>query len=153
MKKYFSFILTLVCILSFFGCSSGRPEFKDFAAYEDDFSQVRAFLTDYNRNHGETLHIVDINSEFLSVDGNKISDSSLSAAVRRLYAKDFSYIEINSDCIIFWDDETGYYGVLWSENPKKAIIRYQICSKKAKAEALNQTYRFLIFPVLCCGWT
>ena len=42
-------------------------------------------------------------------------------SVKAIYDKGFTYIEINDDCIIFWEDETGYYGVLWSANPQNAI--------------------------------
>ncbi len=122
MKKHILFVLALLCILNLGGCNN-KPEFKDFAAYEEDFSQVRDFIATYNLQNGESPHIVDINGEFLTVDGNEISDSSLSTAVNRLHKKGFAYIEVNSDCLIFWDDETGYYGILWSENPREAIRR------------------------------
>lgn len=122
MRKLVAFILVLVCMLGLVGCQLNQPDFDDFQEYEDDFDIVKNFLVDFNftRNDAAPL-IVDINSQFLTVAGEEISDSTVEYSVKAIYDKGFTYIEINEDCIIFWEDETGYYGVLWSENPKDAI--------------------------------
>lgn len=59
----------------------------------------------------------------MTINGDEISDNSISDAVNALHAKGFIYAEINDDCIIFWKDYTGYYGVLYSNDPEEAIER------------------------------
>lgn len=122
MKKLIALVLTLVCALGITGCQLNKPDFEDFQEYEDDFVLVKNFLVDYNiaRDDASRL-IVDIGSQFLSINGTDISDSSIEDSVKAIYDKGFTYIEMDNDYIIFWEDETGYYGVLWSSNPKKAI--------------------------------
>ena len=99
-----------------------QPTFENFQKYEYDFVLIKNFLIDYSlaRNDASRL-IVDMSNQFLTVSGEKISDSTIEDSVKTIYEKGFTYIEINHDSIIFWKDETGYYGVLWSSNPQKAI--------------------------------
>ena len=122
VKKLIALVLLLVCVLGLVGCRLIQPDFEDFQEYKDDFVAVKNFLVDYNisRNDASRL-IISIGSQFLSINGTDISDSSIEDSVKSIYDKGFTYIEIDDDYIIFWEDETGYYGVLWSANPQKAI--------------------------------
>ena len=122
MKKIVALVLAIICALGIAGCQLNKPDFEDFQEYEDDFVMVKNFLVDYNIAHNEGSQlIVDIGSQFLSINGTDISDSSIEDAVKAIHDKGFTYIEVDIDYIIFWEDETGYYGVLWSSNPTKAI--------------------------------
>lgn len=122
MKKLIAFILALVYVFVLAGCGLNQPDFEDFQEYEDDFVAVKNFLVDYNISRNDTSRLlVDIGSQFLSINGTDISDSSIEDSVKTIYDKGFTYIEIENDHITFWEDETGYYGVLWSATPQKAI--------------------------------
>lgn len=122
MKKLIAFILALVYVFVLAGCGFNQPDFEDFQEYEDDFVAVKNFLVDYNISRNDTSRLlVDIGSQFLSINGTDISDSSIEDSVKTIYDKGFTYIEIENDHITFWEDETGYYGVLWSATPQKAI--------------------------------
>ena len=122
MKKLIALVLAIGCALGMAGCQLNKPDFEDFQEYEDDFVAVKNFLVDFNTTHNDAVPlIVDIGSQFLSIKGTDISDPSIEDSVKAIYDKGFSYIEMHDDYIIFWEDETGYYGVLWSLNPKKSI--------------------------------
>ena len=122
MKKLIALILMLTCFLSMIGCQLNQPDFENFQEFEADFNIINNFLVDFNLNRNDaTPLIVDLNSQFLTIAGDEISDSTIEDSVKAIYDKGFTYIEINEDCIIFWEDETGYYGVLWSANPKDTI--------------------------------
>lgn len=117
-----AFLLVIVFTMGLVGYRLNQPDFENFQEYEDDFILIKNFLVDYNiaRNDASRL-IVDIGSQFLSINGTDISDNSIEDSVKAIYDKGFTYIEMDNGYIIFWEDETGYYGVLWSSNPKKAI--------------------------------
>ena len=122
MKRIIVALLVVVFMVGLAGCQLLRPDFEDFQEYEDDFVIVKNFLVDYNIAHNDVSRlIVDIGSQFLSINGTDISDSSIEDSVKAIHDKGFTYIEMDNDYIIFWEDETGYYGVLWSSTPKKAI--------------------------------
>ncbi len=122
IKKLIALVLALVCVLGLAGCRLNQPDFENFQEYEDDFVAVKNFLVDFNVSRNDTSRLlIDIGSQLLSIKGTDISDSTIEDSVKSIYDKGFTYIEIDDDYIIFWEDETGYYGVLWSANPQKAI--------------------------------
>ena len=41
-------------------------------------------------------------------------------SIEKILEKGFTYIEVNKDCIIFWEDN-GFYGWLWSDDPIEAL--------------------------------
>lgn len=142
MKKLIAFVLALVCVSGLAGCRLNHPDFDDFEEYKDDFVLIKDFIIDFkSTDNDDSLHIVDINSQFLSINGSEISDNSMEAAVKSVYDKGFTYIEINKDYIIFWEDETGYYGVLWSKSPRKAINNFKDTRPYSKSRKLaNEWY-------------
>lgn len=122
MKKAVAFVLALICAVGMTGCQRNQPDFEDFQEYEGYFTEVKDFLIDFHDTHNNAAPlIVHLNSQFLTINGDEISDSSIKEAVKAIYDKGFTYIEVNDDCFIFWEDETGYYGVIWSLNPKESI--------------------------------
>lgn len=121
MKKLISFVLALFCVIGLFGCNS-KADFDDFSDYEADFVAIKNFLVDFNFSRNDTSRLlVDIGSQFLSIEGTDISVRTIEDSVKSIYDKGFTYIEVAQDYMIFWEDETGYYGVLWSDSPTKAI--------------------------------
>ena len=122
MKRIMVFLLAIIFMIGITGCRLLQPDFEDFQEYENDFVTVKNFLVDYNFARNDTSRLfVDIGSQFLSINGTDISDSSIEDSVKAIHDKGFTYIEMDNDYIVFWEDETGYYGVLWSATPKKAI--------------------------------
>lgn len=124
LKKAISLFWIVLCLSGLVGCRLSKPYFENFKEYEEDFVSVKNFIIDYSTSlNNPTQLIIDISDCYLTVDGHIISDKNLEKSIKRLSENDFSYIEKCSDYIIFWDDETGYYGVMWSENPKQSINR------------------------------
>ena len=121
MKKLISFVLALFCISGLSGCNT-KADFDNFSDYEDDFDAVVQFVLEYahQRNDVDTF-TVDIGDDYIKIDDAFQSDESLSPSIKRIREKGFTYIEVAQDYMIFWEDETGYYGVLWSDSPTKAI--------------------------------
>ena len=120
MRKIVTMILAVTCALGMVGCRFNKPTFGDFAGYRDTFVVLRDFILDCE----DKPSVVNLNEEILAISGNEVQDeAALLEAVARLKDKGFSYVYVAEDYMIFWEDETGYYGVLWSENPKAAISR------------------------------
>lgn len=121
MKKILSYILVIVCILGLSGCT-GKVDFSDFSEYEKDFHAVVDFVLEYtNQRNADFTFTVDMKDGRIKVDDSFQSPDSLSESIKKISEKGFSYIEVGEDYMIFWKDETGYYGVLWSNNPRNAI--------------------------------
>lgn len=124
MKKFVAFVLMFVCIFGMAGCQLNQPDFENFQEYENDFVLIKNFLVDFDFDRTDASpSIVDLSSQYLTIAGDEISDRTIVASVKTIYDKGFAYIEVTQDYMIFWEDETGYYGVLWSDNPTEAIGR------------------------------
>lgn len=121
MKKLISFVLALFCILGLSGCNT-KADFEDFPDYKDDFEAVVQFILEYvqQRNSVDTF-TVNIGDGYIKIDDAFQSDEALSPSIKKIREKGFTYIEVAQDYMIFWEDETGYYGVLWSNKPTGAI--------------------------------
>lgn len=124
MKKFVAFVLMFVCIFGMAGCQLNQPDFENFQEYENDFVLIKNFLVDFDFDRTDASpSIVDLSSQYLTIAGDEISDRTIVASVKTIYDKGFAYIEVTQDYMIFWEDETGYYGVLWSDNPTEEIGR------------------------------
>ena len=121
MKKLISFVLALFCISGLSGCNT-KADFDNFSDYEDDFDAVVQFVLEYahQRNAVDTF-TVNIGDDHIKIDDAFQSDEALSPSIKKIREKGFTYIEVAQDYMIFWEDETGYYGVLWSDKPTEAI--------------------------------
>ena len=133
MKKKTTWILPVAClavvlvaVLSYVGLAVYRfyqPAFEDFAEYEESFRIVRDYLLDADtaRNDVAPYRIL-LNEDILAASDVQPDDPvALLKAVRILSEKGFDYVRIEENYMIFWEDETGYYGVLCSHDPMAAI--------------------------------
>lgn len=121
MKKAISFVLALFCIFGLSGCNT-KADFDDFSDYEDDFEAVVQFvLASVRQRNSVDTFTVDIGDGSIKIDEVFQSDETLSPSIKKIREKGFTYMEVAQDYIIFWENETGYYGVLWSDNPTEAI--------------------------------
>lgn len=123
MKKLIVLVLAVLCVVSVVVFKTSKPIFKDFDEYSNAFVAVRNFILENNSVESDVQQlIVDLDESILYLSQDKVeNEETLLSAVKKLSDKDFSYVEVKKDYMIFWDDETGYYGVLWSSNPKPAI--------------------------------
>ena len=124
MGKYVAFFLLLAFICGFAGCAFPTgPDFKDFSAYKDDFSLVRDCLLAQDFFQNSTDHIfVNLNSDIAEViDVEDETKDALLASVARLRTRGFNYVWAYADHMIFWEDETKKYGVLWAQKPIRVL--------------------------------
>ena len=121
MKKIIVLLLisTFVCVLA--GCNM-KADFDNFSDYVDDFDAVVQFVLEYvHQRNAVATFTVDIGDDYIKIDDTFQSDEALSPTIKKIREKGFTYIEVAQDYMIFWEDETGYYGVLWSDKPTEAI--------------------------------
>ena len=121
MKKLISFVLALFCISGLSGCNT-KADFDNFFDSEDDFDAVVQFVLEYvHQRNSVDAFTVDIGDDNIKIDDTFQSDEALTSSIKKIREKGFTYIEVAQDYMIFWEDETGYYGVLWAEKPTEEI--------------------------------
>lgn len=79
------------------------------------------FLNVHQRNDVD-IFTVNIEDDYIKINDTFQSDEELISSIKIIREKGFTYIiEFAQDYMIFWEDETGYYGVLWSDKPTEIV--------------------------------
>lgn len=122
MKKVVIFILAVSILLSMNGCI--KNEVEVFEENKTHFSLVADFATTYyERNHSDKEHLTLAFSNGNIIDTETVLNISdkISEATEKIEDAQFEFLWVTSDYVIFWQDETKYYGLLWAEYPKTII--------------------------------
>ena len=125
MKKLIALGLALVCVLGLASCEK-KVEHDVFSDYKEDFMAVVQFVLGYDYNNIISDQIssftIDIDEKYIKIDDSYQSTDVLMHSIEKIREKGFTYIEVNEDCMIFWEDN-GFYGWLWSYEPVEALKR------------------------------
>ena len=136
MKK--GIIITIAILLAFsvgvasyFFVCGGEPEIENFDAISDDYEIIaKASIKYYNEvsvkderitfltydDHMEVLDLKNPSNDGVVINLNEEEKS----AIKTIY-KEFDYMWVTKDYVIFWQDETKYYGLVYSKNPLSTI--------------------------------
>ncbi len=136
MTRYAKIITALIAALTvtlcFFGCQAKEaPDY--FSQNSDAYAKLKDFALEYFKDNADAL-----DSEYLTLSFSREgavtcdqSDTVLSdvseeiTQAASLVRQKFEYLHVYSDYVVFWEDETKYYGLLWSETPRRAAIRME----------------------------
>lgn len=120
----------LLFLMCFSGCSS--PKIENFENKQALLTEIKDFAIAYaeanpdrvDANGRLTLNFIADQGitywdgkQHLTVDA---SETAI-AQVTELRDMGFTYLWVDGDAVIFWDDELHGYGILWSETPRRTI--------------------------------
>jgi hypothetical protein len=127
MKRLFAIVIATLFSLT--RCTA-EAQFTDFDHYETDFTAVAGFLNDYYASQRFNDRITvgfKAGAMCLYIDPTggmaqtALPADNLFNAVTTVEEQGFTYAWVTADYIIFWEDETHYYGILHSQTPQNAI--------------------------------
>ncbi len=135
MKKVILIIVSVILLLvlsvvAYFYIWGGKPYIENFeqvsADYEivaqitlDSYNELRSFDS-YPENE---LIIVDINEDNLECDNYCLSLTDEQKKAVITVGKKFNYLAVYEDAAFFREDETGYYGLVYSKHPLAALYK------------------------------
>lgn len=140
MKRLLCVFMIAVLLLSFSACSGTKAKFENFADCKADFETVSNFLHScYVDNHYSG------SATFEFIDGDIWKDSLVvseeyAEELKTLQQNGFTYAWVEEDNIIFWQDETKAYGVLFSENSKAALETVKEWYDGLKSKKLDENW-------------
>ena len=119
-------ILSGIAYLKIWG---GKPEIENFDELKSNYAILAEFALDtYNEISPEKEYVIfDVRS-----DGTlKYEDASLPLSDEELKAvklvgEEFDYLRVGEDAVFFHEDETGYYGLVYSGRPIIALYKEEI---------------------------
>ena len=132
MKKYILasivlLVVTICLIQAYLFYSKETLYIKNFELVAEDYLKIKDMLFAYcNKENSSEKLILDIDkSEFVIIDGDKSIDmnederSSLKRICETSYKGHYNFIWTTENYIIFWQDETKMYGVIYTDNFKE----------------------------------
>lgn len=126
MKKRLLLIGLIVATLlvSMVGCSS-RVEFENFDQVSEEYELIAEFaLETYNEiSPEEEFIIIDIRYEDLVYDDMVLNVSEEKRDAVTLIEDKFDFLRVYEDAVFFCRDETGYYGLVYSDHPVIALYK------------------------------
>lgn len=140
MKRLLCVFMIATLLLSFSACSLTKAKFENFADCKADFETVsnflRSYYIDYDYSGSATFDFEDGN---ISKDGFVISEE-YAEEVKTIQQNGFTYVWVEEDHIIFWQDESKYYGVLFSEDTKTALRSVKEWYDELKSKKLDKNW-------------
>ncbi len=97
--------------------SAYGPRLDNFSEYKEDFLKVASEAKDYYADN-------KADEEWLTLDLDKEHEwasEEVAASIEVIYDLGLWYLWVSEDYVVFWEDETKYYGILYAESPKKVI--------------------------------
>ena len=133
-KKTLCIIVGVLIVLILSGVAymkiwGGKPEFQNFEDIKNDYSILAELALDtYNEISPEKEYVIfDV-----CYDGAlKYEDTSLTLSDEqqkavKLVGEEFDYLRVGEDAVFFHEDETGYYGLVYSKHPLIALYQDEI---------------------------
>ena len=121
-----------VLILSgvmYFKIWGGEPETENFQEVRSDYEVLAELASDtYNELSPEKEYVIfDItyDGELKCNDSPLVLNDEQQKAVM-LVNKEFDYLRVCKDAVFFHEDETGYYGLVYSKHPLIALYKADI---------------------------
>ena len=140
MKRVLPIVIIVVMLISFSACASRKAKFENFADCKADFETVSNFLRSYYVDQDYSG-----SATFEFIDGNIWKDSLVvseeyAEEIKTIQQNGFTYVWVEEEHTIFWQDETKYYGVLFSEDPKAALRSVKEWYDELKSKKLDKNW-------------
>ena len=122
----------IVLILSGVACLKiwgGKPEFQNFEDIKNDYSILAELALDrYNEISPEKEYVIfDVRSDgTLKSEDTSLTLSDEQQKAVKLVGEEFDYLRVGEDAVFFHEDETGYYGLVYSKHPLIALYQDEI---------------------------
>lgn len=125
MKKVISVFLIIFVLLGFSGCINTYN--KAFSDNKAQFTEIADFALSYYENS----QITEKDHLTMAFSGNELIlyapekdvkiDHNLDNSLNAVEKLGFEFMWVSSDYVIFWKDETKYYGLIYSKSAQKHI--------------------------------
>ena len=119
-------ILSGVAYLKIWG---GKPEIQNFDDIKSDYTILAELALDtYNEISPEDEYVIfDVCYDgTLKYEDTYLTFSDEQQKAVKLANEEFDYLRVGEDAVFFHEDETGYYGLVYSKHPLIALYQDEI---------------------------
>lgn len=133
--------LTLSGAVSLFICG-GEPEIENFNEVQDDYETIAEFaLETYNELSPEKEYvIIDIYNGTLQYNDTWLPLNEKEQRAAKLISEEFDYLRVCKDAVFFHEDETGYYGLVYSRHPLADLYKAEMPQRGRDYHRINSRW-------------
>ena len=147
MKKMVLIIVSAILVLilstvAYFYIWGGKPQIENFDEVADDYETIAqlALNTYSDLMSDEEYIIIDIyNGIFRKDNANFILTDEQQNAVQAA-SKKFDCLRVCKDAVFFCEDETGYYGLVYSKRPLAALYKAELPQDGREYNRINSRW-------------
>lgn len=131
MKKIILIIISIILALilstvTYFYIWGGKPRIKNFDDISRDYETIAKLSLEYynqSSHKDERITLVTYDDYLKDSDGNiiNLTDEQIEALKTVNQRFDYGCLWVTNNSVIFWRDETKYYGLVYSKNPLLTI--------------------------------
>ena len=146
MKKFLiitSVVLVLILsVVSYFHIFGGKPHIENFEQLSDDYETIAQLASDTYREVApdEEYIIIDIYDGNLKYNETILSLTREQQDIVLSVSESFNYLRVCNDAVFFCDDETGYYGLVYSKSPLTALYKAEVPQKGREYHRINSCW-------------
>jgi hypothetical protein len=107
----------------------GEPEIENFHEVKADYEILAELALDtYSELSPDREYVIFgvCNDGTLRYEDSSLALSDEEKEAAKLVSEEFDYLRVGKDAVFFYDDETGYYGLVYSKNPVVALYEEEI---------------------------
>lgn len=135
-------LTSILGIASYLYIWGGKPQIENFEDISKEYEEIAEKALHYYKelSPDKEYIIIDIGETSLEYDNNilQLSDSQI-AAVKTAYGK-FDYLRVCKDAVFFCEDETGYYGLVYSKAPLLALYEAELPQDGREYHRINSKW-------------
>lgn len=120
-------LLTVISLFTgYFFIYGGKAQFDKFEKTSEDYEAVAQLCLEYYREppSEDGRKTLGIRDGYLTdyTDGSELKLNDEQNKFLETVKEDFDFLWVTEDNVIFWRDETKYYGLIYSDNPLSDIL-------------------------------
>ena len=135
-------LIMVLASVSYFLIWGGKPQIENFDAVSKEYEQVAEIALSYYKELSPAEQYITINVHETSLDHGdetlNLTDSQITA-VKAVYGK-FDDLRVCNDAVFFHEDETGYYGLVYSKNPLSALYKNELPQAGREYHRINSRW-------------
>ena len=155
MKKIIiSTVAIIIAIVLFLGTHfliwGEKPKIKNFDELSNDYEAIVKLAFNYYENlsyKDENIIIIISNNELKHENNTLLLSSEQKLIVKNLEEK-FNFLRVYKDAVFFCEDETHYYGLVYSKHPIIALYKAKLPQHGREYHRINSNW----YEWGCFGW-
>ena len=147
MKKKVLIIIAIVLVLilsvvAYFYIWGGKPKIENFEEVSNDYEIVAQLaLNTYTKLSPEDKYIIiNIHNCDFKYDKSNLPLTEAQQNAVRIASEKFDYLRVCKDAVFFCEDETGYYGLVYSKHPIAALYKAELLQQGREYHRINSRW-------------